>query len=407
MCGALESLHEAVDGVVGVDTGTVATDDLAVMAATARREAERLIAVASRWLADAEQAGVFARQGVRSGAHYLAKQTGTSLKSARAAAQLGATLNHTPVLADAVATGELSCESAAVVGSVVEHPAFAAHGDELVDAVRGAGPAATRTAVDTWKAIHRDPEGEIDEAAAQRAKRSLTFTPRSDGLVDVSGVLTAVDARTIQNALDHLRRKDWDDGSGRTHTQRMADALVELCQRHNSGAVTGGRERPTILVTVPYETIFERAGKPGYASTGEVLSPEVVRRLCCDANLHRIVTDGDSEILDFGRGVRTAPREHWLALVERDGRCRWKDCEEPPQRCEVHHEPPWDVGGHTNVDEEVLLCDHHHDKRHEPGWAATLDADGTFTVTGPGGYTFTSRPNARRARTLFDHPQAA
>ncbi len=407
MSGVLVPLREAVDAVVGVDTGTVATAELAAMAVAVRREAERLIAVAARWLADAEQAGVFARQGVRSGAHYLAKQTGTSLKSARSAALLGATLNHTPVLADAVAAGELSCESAAVVGSVAEHPAFAAHGDELVDAVKGAGPAATRTAVDTWKAIHRECDSDVDEEAVRRAKRSLTFTPRADGLVDVSGVLTAVDSRVIQNALDHLRRKTWDDGSGRTHTQRMADALVELCALYNSGAVTGGRERPTILVTVPYETIFERAGKPGYASTGEVLSPEVIRRLCCDANLHRIVTRGESEILDFGRAVRTAPHEHWLALVERDGRCRWKDCEEPPQRCEVHHEPPWEDGGRTNLDEEVLLCDHHHDKRHERGWTATLHPDGAFTVTGPDGYTFTTRPGARRERTLFDHPEAA
>ena len=42
--------------------------------------------------------------------------------------------------------------------------------------------------------------------------------------------------------------------------------------------------------------------------THEHVSSETVRRLCCDANLIRVVTDGGSEILDLGRTVRTAPQ---------------------------------------------------------------------------------------------------
>ncbi len=41
-------------------------------------------------------------------------------------------------------------------------------------------------------------------------------------------------------------------------------------------------------------------------------------------------------------------------------------------------------GGPTSVDNLALLCRHHHRlKTHHPGWAFTLDPDGTLHVTPP------------------------
>ena len=67
-----------------------------------------------------------------------------------------------------------------------------------------------------------------------------------------------------------------------------------------------------------------------------------MRRLCCDANVIRIVTDGDSEILDLGRTVRTAPPKFRRALAARDRGCVFPGCDRPPGHCRAHHIQWWD-----------------------------------------------------------------
>lgn len=50
----------------------------------------------------------------------------------------------------------------------------------------------------------------------------------------------------------------------------------------------------------------------------------VVRKLACDANIHRVITDGRSSILDYGRSTRTIPPAVYTSLVLRDFGCRFE-----------------------------------------------------------------------------------
>jgi Domain of unknown function (DUF222) len=85
--------------------------------------------------------------------------------------------------------------------------------------------------------------------------------------------------------------------------------------------MSGGRQRPQLLITAPLEVLERRAGRAVVHGANGTISADAVRRLCCDANVHRIITDGASAILDFGRSVRTATIEQFKALAVRDGGC--------------------------------------------------------------------------------------
>ncbi|MCO7220744.1 DUF222 domain-containing protein [Klenkia sp. PcliD-1-E] len=85
-------------------------------------------------------------------------------------------------------------------------------------------------------------------------------------------------------------------------------------------------------------------------------------------------------------------------LRARDRHCRFPGCRRPAATCDADHVVPYDhhdpaTGGPSSVDNLALLCRHHHRlKTHAPGWAFTLDPDGTLVVTTPGGTTLTTRP---------------
>ena len=70
----------------------------------------------------------------------------------------------------------------------------------------------------------------------------------------------------------------------RTSDQRRADALVEVCRR---AAAAGGSAPSTakaaVVVTMGYQDLLERTGA-GTTLTGELLAPETVRKMACDAH---------------------------------------------------------------------------------------------------------------------------
>jgi hypothetical protein len=76
------------------------------------------------------------------------------------------------------------------------------------------------------------------------------------------------------------------------------------------------------------------------------------------------------------------------ALVERDGGCRWPECDRPAGFCDAHHVVPWwPDRGETKLDNLVLLCSHHHHVTHEPGWSISFDGT-ALEVHRPGGTGF-------------------
>jgi hypothetical protein len=63
------------------------------------------------------------------------------------------------------------------------------------------------------------------------------------------------------------------------------------------------------------------------------------------------------------------------------------------------------VGGPTDLDDLVLLCDHHHRLVHYRGWKLTLHPDGALTAR-YGRSTYTTRPNTTGVRLRAGPPPA-
>ncbi|MEP7202983.1 MAG: DUF222 domain-containing protein, partial [Ilumatobacteraceae bacterium] len=357
------------------DLSVLAPGDRAAHVVDLRRVATRLEAEIARALHAASEDEVWRAAGATSMEAWLASETHVSMRSARDQVRLADTLAAAPIVAEKMADGELSVDNVRLLGAVVGQPQFEGDVELLVEIASGS-PRDTRRGLESWLAMV-DQSGEVEREQQQRAKRYVTFTPTVEGMYDVKGLLMPVDVAHVRAALDHIAGAAYDDHTGRTHQTRVADAFVELCQAYNSGTVTGGRERPKVLISVPFETVVERGAARGAIIDLEAtISGDAVRRLCCDAELNRVVTRGASTILDYGTTTRLASDAQYHALAARDGGCRWPECQRPPGWCQVHHfDEVVRDGGPTDLVKLGLLCSTHHDLFHHHGWTLVGNSD--------------------------------
>ncbi len=162
----------------------------------------------------------------------------------------------------------------------------------------------------------------------------------------------------------------------RTSDQRRADALDEVCRR---AAAAGGSAPSTakaaVVVTMGYQDLLERTGA-GTTLTGELLAPETVRKIACDAHLIPAVLGSQGEVLDLGRTVRLATPKQVQALWIRDRGCTFPGCSRPPAWCDAHHVWHWCDGGSSDLSNLALLCPRHHTIVHQKGYTATVTATG-------------------------------
>jgi hypothetical protein len=391
---SIAALAASLDACSVVDLDALSDRELRALLVELRAIATRLEVEIARVVHAAEAAEVWRTAGATSMEVWLAGETNTTVRSARDQVRLAETLAAAPMVADKMRGGELSLDNARLLGAVVGHEAFATDVADLVELASGS-PRDTKRELEHWLASV-DAKGEAERAEALRLKRHLTFRPNVDGMVDVRGVLTGEDAEHVKAALHHVAGAAYADQTGRSHHTRMADALTALCRAYSAGEVRGGRQRPHLLVTAPFETITERAASRGVViGTDATLSGEAVRRLACDAELHRVITQGKSVVLDFGTSTRFASDSQFLAMALRDGGCRWPGCDRPPGWCDAHHiDEAIRDDGPTNLMNQALLCACHHPYAHSPDWGLIGDAkdlyirrpDGTLMPAPPKGH---------------------
>lgn len=279
---------------------------------------------------------------------------------------------------------DISAEVAEIVAAVLECPHSGDEAD-LVAAVKGATPVDAKAAALRFVELNH-PYGQtpLSREDERRARRYLAFPDNADGTHSVVGNLPDADARTVETALASIAGKPGPDDH-RTYGQRLADALVQLCDAYTRGEVRGGRSNlPTLLVVIGVDDLNGATNGPGYTSRGDVISAEAVRRLVWNADIARILMN-DSVPLDLGRAQRLASNDQWRALAVRDGGCRMADCHIPAEWCQVDHIQEWDAEhGPTDVDLLVLWCTFHHSFRHRKDVALIGDAN-DLSMQLPGG----------------------
>lgn len=209
--------------------------------------------------------------------------------------------------------------------------------------------------------LQHDPDGGTRTEEQHRAARSFRFSDR-DGMVAVSGLLTAEVGAKGRAVLHALGRSDRDSGDTRTTEQRAADAFEQLLD----GRLSGGAGGVQLIVTATVDALADEPGAaPARLAGGAPLPSAALARIACDAVLRGMLFDGAGEPLWLGRAKRTRTPAQWAAVVARDGGCVAEGCDRGIEWCQLHHVLHFTRGGCTDVDELVAFCTVHHHVHHD------------------------------------------
>ena len=352
------------------------------------------------------------------------KATGRSGKEAAKSQRLASALDDMPATAQALAEGRIGSEAADTVVRAARDTTLGSP-DVVEDTLL---PVAVDTTPEDLRAEVRrreqqvEPDAMLRDERRQHARRRLSVTRRDDGVWDLYARLTGEVGTRVRAWLDAFEvpdPKDTPPEQRRRPEQRLADAFdtaVSAALGAGTAPQTGGVVRPHLSVIVDVTTFDadltdpddpDRPVAPGDAlwtvlpggevEWGGALSPQAIRRLCCDAAVSRVVMAGESQVLDAGRATRQWSAAQRRAVRARDRHCRGPDCRRPIGWTEIHHLQWWRNDGHTAIDNGLSLCHGCHRLVHDVGWHAELDVTtGAVTWTSPD-----------RRRTVVRHPRRA
>ncbi len=108
------------------------------------------------------------------------------------------------------------------------------------------------------------------------------------------------------------------------------------------------------------------------------------QKLACDNPVLGAVVDKHGRVLALGRTRRLVSTAQRRALMIRDhGMCQYPGCHQT-RHLKAHHLIPWILGGRTDLENLILLCQWHHTAVHEGGISISNDPDG-WLFTKPDG----------------------
>ena len=320
----------------------------------------------------------------------LADRGRRSGRAAREAARRGSVCADLPGLFDALASGVVSSGHVDAVARLAGRLDDAGRAElrDLEPAIVGS---ATRTVVEVFEREMRDLERILTRQSGtnrlqdQKQRRNVKrWVDTVTGMCHTHLELDPeADARVaaVFDAAIATERAEPDDG--RTLDQLQADVMVELI----TGARTTDTRVPECSVLIDLDTLLHGLHDASVCETadGQHLPPDVIRRMCCEADIIPIVLNGDHVPIDVGRARRLATREQRHALQAMYTTCGHPHCEVRFAACRIHHVDWWDHHGPTDLANLVPLCARHHHLVHEGSWTLTLKPDRTITLRRPDG----------------------
>jgi hypothetical protein len=338
--------------------------------------------------------------GFRSCASWLSWRVGLDPGAARERVRVARALGPLPLLAQALARGELSYAKLRALTRVATPETEA----RLLDIGRAGTAAHVERIVRGWRRVDR--QAEARESARQHASRALHVWEDEDGTVVLRGRLEPEVGALLRQALAaaretlyQRRRHDaaagQDDGTAATLTdaagdaptlaQQQADALALLAEtalHHELDPGAGERYQVVVHVDAP---VLADPDQPGQSvlEGGTHVSAETSRRLACDASRVLMRHDDNGRVVEVGARTRTIPPALRRALHHRDRGCRFPGCGHPLG--EGHHIRHWAHGGPTTLSNLALLCRRHHRAVHEQGYQLDRQPDGALCFRRPDG----------------------
>lgn len=396
---AVGSVRSTLKSVGDANPTFMTTDDKATALTELVRAEGQLAELRLRILADAGDLAV--STATKDAAGWLAKVTRTRFADARADLALAHALDgEHQVLATAMREGDATLAQAHVIHRVVS--AFPA-GIDADTVMRAEAHLVAQAAHFGPKELGRlgrhilevvAPEI-AEEAEARRLaeleahavdKTRLTMRRLGDGTTRVAGRVPDAAATRLATYLeaysnprgrvDEQKHQMSSDPLTRLpYPRRMGQAFVQFLETADPRRLpVHGGDATAVIVTIPLASLQAEVGAadllgsglvPGDELTGDLVTAAQARRLACTAKILPAVLGGDSIPLDLGRARRLFSPGQRKALLIRDRTCRAEGCDVPGTWCDAHHLDPWSTGGRTDLDNAVLLCNHHHHRTHD------------------------------------------
>jgi Domain of unknown function (DUF222) len=359
---------------------------------------ERCAAAAKTLLAErVEQSRVWAKEGHRSAAEHLARESGGSVGAARAGLETSKRLRALPATEAALRRGELSqVQAETITDAAAVNPRAE---QSLLEAAGRSDLVELREQANRAKAA-ADPDPDATHRRIHCRRRLRRWTD-AEGAWNVQGRSTA-DAGALFNAaldpiIDQVFRAARREGRHEPRDAYAFDALLELARRAGGQAaeaatgdavpepgdadhamVVGDRSpwpspnrNPSFLalLRVDLEALvrgrIERDELCDIAGVGAVPA-RVARRLLGDAILKLVITKGIDvvNVTHLGRGPTAAQR---IALLWSSPWCTNSQCSHT-LRIEHDHRKPWTEVHETTLDNLDRLCGPCHKRKTNDAW---------------------------------------
>src|SRR5438094_8068429 len=332
--------------------------------------------------------------GFRTCADWLSWRVGLAPGAARERVRVARALGTLPLLAQALARGELSYAKVRALTRV----ATPEDEERLLGVGRGGTAAQVERIVRGWRRVDR--QAEAKESARRHASRALHVYEDEDGTVVLRGRLAPEVGALLRQALAAARETLYQqtrreatatsptEASADTPTraQQQADALALLAETalHKGLDPGGPGERYQVVVHVDAAVLAD-PDQPGQCvlEGGTRVPAETARRLAGDASRVVMRHDEDGRVVEGGARTRTIPPAVRRPLHYRDRGCRFPGCGRPV--AVGHHIRHWAQGGPTTLSNLALLCRWHHRAVHEEGYTLDRRADGELQFRRPDG----------------------
>lgn len=345
----------------------------------------------------AVESGRWHIHGFRSPHAWLTTTSGEAPGACSLTLQLAERIQHMPIVKDRFTCGVLA-ESALRLLADTWQPdladVFARDEQMLVGWAVNLAHRDFKMVLATWR-LHADPDGADRSEQDRFDSRKLHLSELLDGMGRLDGLLDPEGMKLVAEAIRVLSVRT--DGDERTSEQRRVDALVSMAKQvlTNLQPTLGvKRNRPKLIATIDVnDLIAATRGGVLDTNTGPVtLSAEAIRRLACDAGIHRLITGPDSVVVDYGRQTRSVSDAQFDLLTIRDHGCRILGCPIAPGGCDAHHSIHWANDGNTDLDDLALLCWYHHHLLHEQHWSLEPLGAGHFVLRDTDGNIRPLRP---------------
>jgi hypothetical protein len=360
--------------------------------ASAARELRRVArmkaivaSVETRLARRVDETNAWQRGGHRSAAHFVARETGTSIHQAVVTLQTGAHLEELPTVSDAFATGRVT--QAQVVEIAPAAAVSPEHQGQLVALAEDARNHATlrdgcrRVQADATDALARRNAVHQARSARTWTDAGGTWHLHANGTPDQGARIMARLNPETEAVFAEARANRKPEDRESIEAYRF-DALLRIAEQEGTGEP--GRAKAHLFVNVDAEKLTRGGDDAEGVCEIKGVGPVPVataKELMGDALLTILVKKGVDVTTIAHDGTKTMPIAVRRAVLARDPECVVDICSAPTAH--VHHTKWRSDGGEHSVHNCHGLCKWCHDLVHYHGYTLEPDGDGTYHLRAP------------------------